>query len=237
MKKLLPIILFLTTLCVLTSCDLFHEHTWQKNLIKAPSCTETGILKETCLECGEISLSEIAMSDHNYTNGICIYCGDLGTSKKELTPVSVPAGSNNDEKWMISKIYDISCSMGYYESYATFTSTISDTSIKNVKISNLGLLQFTVFCSINEKDYETPLMYSINKGSPDNPTAPLGMLLRADLTNGNLYLTYTTGVKMYAGTLSENRGVYITGFGINSDNELIIYYSNDTLAFAGMIPS
>ncbi len=55
-----------------------HEggHTWDEGTVtKKPSCTEEGVLTYTCTECGETSTEVIAKTEHEYKDGVCIYCG------------------------------------------------------------------------------------------------------------------------------------------------------------------
>ena len=90
-------------------------------------------------------------------------------------------------------------------------------------------------CSDDGEEFDTPLIYSITRVSPENKNKSIGTIIRADVVDGELYLTYNNGNEVFAGCLSGKNIVTIVGFGINYENELIIYYSNDTLAFGGKL--
>ena len=237
MKKCLALLVLIFTLALsLVSCDLFHKHTWQSYLVSSPSCTQKGILKELCTECGEMVLSEINTLDHNYVNGVCTECGQYKDESTELYPVAIPIGSNNDGLWSLEKIYELLRYAGQfqYSSYYDFTSSLPDTYFTRMSISS-NALHITMTCSDDGEEFDTPLIYSITRVSPENKNKSIGTIIRADVVDGELYLTYNNGNEVFAGCLSGKNIVTIVGFGINYENELIIYYSNDTLAFGGKL--
>lgn len=219
------------------SCSLFHKCSFQSYLVKEPTCTEKGILKELCLECGDISYSEINMLEHNYVNGVCVYCGALGTDKKELVRIAIPDNSNNQGKWSIEKIYTIACHIGYNGTFSSFMSSFNNVSVKNASLDGLGMIHLTLTYVYQNEPFDIPLLYTIDRVSPDNPGTSVGVLLRADIIESKLYFTYTTGTQTYAGNFNDSEENAISGFGINANNELIVYYENNTMAFAGKVTS
>ena len=64
----------------------------------------------------------------------------------------------------------------------------------------------------------------------NNPTCTQKGLIK-------LYVTYSTGEELFASTFYDNNEIGIIGFGVNIENELVIYYSDNTIAFAGTISS
>lgn len=236
-KTFISIFLIVSMLLCLCSCNLFHKHSWQSYLVKEPTCTEKGVLKELCLECGDVSYEEINMLEHNYSNGICTVCGALGSNKKDLTRVPIPDNSDNQGKWSTEKIYVMACHAGYTGTYSSYIASFNNISIKNARFDAFGMIEFTLTYIYQDKTFDIPLLYTIDKVSPENPGASVGVFLRADINESKLYFTYTTGTQAYVGNFNDIQGNSISGFGINNNNELIVYYENDTIAFAGKIMS
>ena len=100
-KHLLSLGAFVLTLCLLlTSCSLFHTHSWDEGVITTKvTCTTTGVTTYTCTGCGETKTEEIAATGkHNYTSkitteatctkaGVKTYtCSTCGDSYKETIP-------------------------------------------------------------------------------------------------------------------------------------------------------
>jgi hypothetical protein len=235
-KKLSASLLLVATVFSITSCNIFHQHSWQKQLTKAPTCTEKGILKEFCTDCGEIVLSEINMSEHSFINGMCAFCGTIESTKKELTPIAIPSGADNEGMWSLEKIYELACVIGFEGSYDRFTKVLTGVSLKNASVGLFNSFNATAVANMTEGNIlEFPVALTYETVSPKNPGASLGVILRADINDSELLLTYTTGIQISAGKFNSNYGVKIVGIGINADNELIVYYSNNTMAFAGKI--
>ena len=238
-NTLVSLMLIILTIFSLTSCKLLHKHTWKDYLVKAPTCTEIGILKSLCIECGKAEYSEISKAEHNYVNGVCTVCNGLNNSKNGLTAVPMPTNANNQGKWSFPKIHEKVCStMNTNVSYSAFMNSLSGASLKNASINLFGSLSLTVTYPLkNGGIFEMPVVLSIDNVSPTNPSESIGYLLRADIKNSELYMTYTTGLEMYAGKISGNGENAISGFGVNSQKELVIYYSNNTIAYGGKFAS
>lgn len=238
-KGIVALSLIAVSVFSFTACNLFHKHVWQDHLLKAPSCTEVGILKSLCIECGKSEYSEINMADHNYINGICSVCGCIGTPNKELTATRIPENADNQGMWSFYNIHNKARStMDLHMSYSEFMSSISGSSLKNASIDAFGLLHITAtYPMSNGKIFELPLVLAVDKVSPSSSAAPIGVLLRADIENNELFLTYTTGTQVSAGKILGGTETVISGFGINAKKELIIYYSNNTIAYAGVFAS
>lgn len=237
MKKICLLLTIAILALSFTSCNIFHKHEWQKYLVKSPTCTENGILKELCIECGDIELSEINPLQHNYVNGVCTECNATPTDQTQLTFMPVPAGSDNFGRWTLNEIYNIVYSLGYKVSYEIFISSIEDISFKKASISSSDTFKMTSEFDHDGLIIETPISYNIKRVSPKNPNTSVGTLLRADVVNGSLKLTYTSGIELNAGKFRNPYGASITSFGINNENELVIYYSDNTLVFAGTLAS
>ena len=239
-RTIISLFLILLTTFSFASCNILHKHVWQDHLVKSPSCTEVGILKSLCIECGKSEYSEISMTEHNYANGICTACGvSADSAKKALTAVQMPTNADNQGMWSFSKIHEKTCStLNADVSYSSFMYSLSGASLKNASFNVIGMLRLTVTYPLNNGSvFETPVILTVDKVSPINSDSPIGVLLRADIENNELFLTYTTGNKVSAGKIIGNNETTISGFGINSKNELIIYYSNNTIAFGGLFAS
>lgn len=65
MKKIISIILLVTILSFMTSCQ--HEHTWSEwQIAKEATCTENGINTRVCDDCGETQNITIYAESHSY---------------------------------------------------------------------------------------------------------------------------------------------------------------------------
>ena len=51
------------------------EHDYVSYVIAEPTCTNEGIIEQTCEKCGEKIYSDIQPLGHKYVNGICVRCG------------------------------------------------------------------------------------------------------------------------------------------------------------------
>ena len=123
-------------------------------------------------------------------------------------------------------------------SYTSFMYSLSGASLKNASMNAVGMLRLTVTYPMNNGSIiETPVILTVEKVSPSSSNASIGVLMRADIDNNELLLTYTTGTQVSAGKVTGSSGTTISGFGINAKNELIIYYSNNTIAYAGKFAS
>lgn len=83
---------------VLTQIDIEPEHTWDSGTtITAPTCTTDGVIRYTCLECGETKTETLSKTGHNWNDGVittaatydtdglktytCLNCGNKQTEK------------------------------------------------------------------------------------------------------------------------------------------------------------
>ena len=231
-------LLIITTMLTATSCNIFHNHTWTAHLIKTPTCTEVGILKNLCTECGEATYSEISMTAHNYVNGICSQCGTQGAAITSLPTMTLPDNADNDGMWSFEMIYETASSTLFSGTYSDFMNSLSGLSLKNARVDSLSVLRVTALATLNDGTVcELPLILPTETVSPQSPSASVGVILRADIKDGELLLTYTTGTQISAGLLNPKVGTKIIGFGINKDKELIIYHSNGMISFGGRFAS
>lgn len=237
MRKISLLLIIVIIALSTTSCDMFHKHKWESYLVKFPTCTENGILKNLCIECGDIELSEINPLQHNYVNGVCTECNATPTHQTQLTFIPVPEWSDNYGRWSLNEIYTVVYNLGYKVTYNEFISSIDDISFKKASITDSDVFKMTAICESEGIVLETPLIYSVQRVSPKNPNASVGTLLRADVVDGSLKLTYTSGIELDAGKFKNSYGPSITAIGINHENELVIYYSDNTLVFAGTLAS
>ena len=240
-KKIISVVLIVVSvLLTATSCQLisniFHKHTWQDFLAKEPTCTEVGLLKKVCLECGETEYSEINMSNHVFRDDVCIYCGGTKDALVRITKVVLPSGLNNDGMWSMDKVYQTACDVSFGGSYESFVNSLSKGSLKNASIDSVGMLHITaLFYLRSGKISEAPLMLAYEAVSPLNPTSSVGTIWSAYVKGGNLILTYANGKEIQAGSFDSSENSYIIGFGINTAKELVVYYSDNTIGFGGKI--
>ncbi len=221
------------------ACSIFnnHTHSWNNYIVKIPTCTENGLLEKLCEECGEKEYEDLMSSGHNYQNGACTICGQFGYSDNQIEPIPMPEGSNNSAAWSLEKIYQTAQTFGVADSYDVFINKLAYGTLDSVYLDNLGLLHVSAnYTNTSNKEVSLPLITAIGKVSPTNAKeSKFGYISKVSFYNGQLTLTYADGVQATLGKLT-NDLVTITKFGINPDNELVVYYSNNTIAFAGKVP-
>ena len=238
MKRLFIALLCLITLLSTVACSEKHTHTWKNYLIKTPTCTQQGLLERLCENCGEKAYESIETSAHDYQDGACSVCGIIGSSNTSLTHFPLPNDSNNEARWSMYKIYETATSTKIFKgTYDEFLIEFSSGKMEEIYINNLGLIHFIASgIDNNNKRVEAPLSFVIGKVSPKNPEEiKYGTIQSAEFNNNELFLIYNDGVRISTGTFNPTSKIYITGFGINENYEFVVYYSDNTIAFAGTI--
>lgn len=223
-------------LFVFSSCNLFHQHSWENYLAKSPTCTDTGILKKLCLECGSAEFVEINPIEHEYINGVCTVCGSKGSDKK-LVNIETPFNSDNSGAWSFDKIYEFITDVGYTKSYSDYMRIMSNSTagFDSASIDSFGNLNASFSYTFQSGNYKVPLTVKVTKVSPENPESSVGRIIRVDVIKSDIYISYSDGSQVYAGSFKQDKANRIIGFGINVENELIIYYFNNTISFCGNI--
>lgn len=239
MKKIFSFLLAtLLLISFLSSCSLFEQHThdFESYLVKAPTCKEKGLVERLCKTCGEKEYEDLMESGHLYSNGVCTGCGLFGSPEDKIVPTPMPSGSNNQAAWTMSKIHENVLKFGFDVSYQDFINTLGEGTISAPYFDGLGILHFSVHTTLNTNEIvDVPISLVVGRVSPVSES-PLPTIRMIEVSNGNLLVQYTDGVQVSGGSFRIHQQVpYITGFGINTNNELIAYYSNNTLAFFGTI--
>ncbi len=239
MKKIFS--LFLASLLLvfsLSSCSLFEKHTheFESYLVKAPTCQEKGLIERLCVSCGEKEYEDLMESGHLYSNGVCTGCGLFGSPENEITPVPMPSGANNQAAWTMSKIHETVLKFGFNVSYQDFVNTLGEGTISNPYFDGLGILHFSVHAILEAgKIIDVPVSLVVGRVSPVSGEE-LPVIRSAEISSGSVILQYANGTQVSCGGFRVNSATpYITGFGINTNNELIAYYSNNTIAFLGSV--
>ena len=242
MKKILVVVaLILLLTVVLASCGMVshwtHEHTWQYHLMKQPTCIEVGLMEALCLECGEKEYMEINTAAHTYIGGFCSDCGAKASSKNALERISLPAGADSSNVWSMYKLFETACEFKFKGSYEKFVMSLSGVHLKEAYLDAVGLFHVTVSTPLADGGrFTAPVALTVGRIDVENPKASVGTLLRADIVEGELQLTYTDGTSRSAGCFhAVGLAEKIVGFGISKNSELLVYYSDSTVAFAGSI--
>ncbi|MBR7095667.1 MAG: hypothetical protein IKC73_05570 [Clostridia bacterium] len=246
MKRIKFLAFFLGLLLVfggLTSCTLVsqltHEHEWQYRVAKAPTCTETGLMESLCVGCGEKTYNDIEKSAHAYVNGVCRDCGAQGSHQDTLERIPVPGGTDISRAWSLYQIYETVKELDskYKKSYAAFSASFSGVYLKDASLDSVGLFHTTISVPFsNGKRLETPLALNIGAITVANPKPSVGKLLRADIVENELIFTYTDGSTRSAGSFTgTGLAEKIVGFGIGTNADLLVFYSDESIAFAGTI--
>ena len=106
----------------------------------------------------------------------------------------------------------------------------------DASISKVGTISFTFSdTGENGKTLETPMILPYSKVAQSNPNPSIGVITRVSIFENELFISYTNGMQVSAGSFSPVNYSYIIGFGINSSKELVIYYSDNQVAFGGTI--
>lgn len=225
------------------SCDNDeHTHEWEYYVVKSSTCLNKGLLEKICAECGEKEYEDIQPIGHFFLQGACIYCGTEGNNSSSLPSVAMPQNANNSAKWSFSKIHETAQTLGYPSDYADFMYEVGkNATIDSIYLDSLGFLHLDASSEItnpNNQEYanfQISLPLLVGKVSPQNDGASLGTIEKMQLKNSIATITYTDGTQVIAGSLSSEASDRIDGFGINPNNELVIYYANNTISFAGTV--
>lgn len=221
-------------LLALTACDMFHDHVWEYRIAKDATCTEKGLLELLCTDCGEKDYVDLQPIAHNYRDGFCVDCGASVSADKRIEKITMPADADVEGRWSLNAIYDLACTFDYKGSYQSFASDLSGSSLKQASLDNLGLFHVTVTApTARGGTLETPVVLPVDKVSVNNPHPSLGRLLRADIMGNELIFTYADASQCSAGNFTGD--MHITGFGINTAGELVIFYQNNMIAFVGTL--
>lgn len=242
LKKTTLIAFILLSIFSLSSCEkvkgIFnkHEHVWENYIVKAPSCTQRGLLEKICVDCGQKEYEDIAISGHNYSDGKCTVCGIYGANDYEnLIKITLPDTSNNNAAWDMSKIYETAKNFYKELTHDEFYEYFSLGYLTEAYVDSLGMFHITA----SNNEVELPLSFLVGKVSPINTTGiNHGTIHRFETDGSNAVITYTNGLKISAGRIIPSQSkaeTVITAFGLNVDNELVLYYSDSTIAFAGKI--
>ena len=215
-----------------------HKHKWQYYLEESPTCAKVGSLMMICLKCGEMAHQEISKEPHRFYRYICMDCGASAHSEVSLNYIELPLGMSHDNAWTTSEIYQTACTLGCELEYDQFLKNLSrsDIAIRQPSFNIFG--NFTVTTSIvnkNETVIDVPISLPLDKINLTNTEDSIGTILRVDITDGNIVATYSDGMRLNIGTFNASHYTNVEGFGINEENELIIYYANDTIAFVGSL--
>ncbi|MBR7117678.1 MAG: hypothetical protein IKC87_08230 [Clostridia bacterium] len=236
-KTLLSFILLVSCVLSLSSCNIFHDHVWINYLEKTPTCSSIGVIKRICYECGEVEYDQIATLFHNYdVIGKCTECGAYA-SEKELKPIKYPIDLDYSGIKSLSDIHEFACTLGSQLSYSEFIKAISydNFALYDIHISSVNRLTSTVkLKGLENTTIEIPISVMIDEIKIVNPYNSIGDVLRFDIISGELLITYKTGEQISAGFINQTARS-VTGFGISVQNEILIFYSDDTVAFAGKI--
>ena len=239
-KSVLSVFFSCALLFASTACSLNrHTHEWTNYIVKQPTCTEKGLLEKLCEDCGDKKYEDLAPIGHTYQGGSCTVCGSIGYSEYEAEPIPMPEGANNVAMISWEKLYNIKQTI-YPEdniSFETFISLLSCGQLTNLYIDNLGLFHATAqfLNDSQQKKFELPIIWSVGKVSPTNQKeSKFGNVSSVKVQIDQLIVTYSDGVQTDVGTL-KNSPITITGFGLNPNNEIVVYYSNNTIAFVGKI--
>ena len=243
MKKIktFSVIFSVYTLLAAVSCSILpHKHAWSNFIVKQPTCTEKGLLEKLCEECGEKEYEDINPSGHNYQNGACTICGTFGYADHEVEPIPMPEDANNMAALTWEKLYNIKQTVYYEENFplSLFMNTLSNGSLTDIYLDTLGLFHTTAaFLNSKQLNLEIPIIWSVGKVSPINPKeSKFGTVSRVHLQDNQMIVTYNNGIQTSIGSI-QNSNITITGFGLNTDNEFIVYYSDNTIAFVGNVSS
>ena len=232
-KMLLLFVLTVMLILSLTSCDLFHDHVWQYRMVKEVTCTSKGIIELICTDCGEKDYVELEMIEHDYRDGVCFNCGAIEAPKQiQLSPL--PAEADVNGKWSMEAIYDLACTFQYNGTYTDFLYSLSGTLLKQANLDKVGMFHVTVSISMPQGGtLETPLILPIEKISVDNPYSSVGRILNANVIGDELFFTYNDGTQCSGGKFTGDAS--ITGFGISESREVVIFYQNNMIGFAGTL--
>ncbi len=236
MKKSMLFILFAVCLLLLSSCNCDHTYEW--NILKAATCTESGEREGTCTECGamitetvpagHVEVIDEALEPACLTKGKtegkhCSLCGEVF-----LESETIPALGHVYTEWEFdSEKHQRVCTgcgktqkmehniaSGEKECAECGYSKVVPTPNKDTEytVENLGNFTKTIYLRVNDGGYRndgTPVIYTVSDGNP----MALFIMLHAE--TGEILLERELEKSSGAwGVFTHSSGdVYITGHG------------------------
>ena len=102
--KIFTIFVFLLTFSLmLTSCSLFHKHSFMEwETTKNATCSEAGVRERIC-KCGEKQTENISPVGHAVENGICVKCETIFSPYVALRHAVKTNGTLEENNYMLTK--------------------------------------------------------------------------------------------------------------------------------------
>ena len=104
-KKVSVVALMLVFVMILSSCSLFHKHSFGEwEVEKEATCTESGIKKRSCSSCDEVQTESIAAKGHTIEDGFCMDCKEIFDPYKALAHAVKTKGTrSSDNTYQLSR--------------------------------------------------------------------------------------------------------------------------------------
>lgn len=116
---------------MLSSCSLFHKHSFGEWEIKAEAtCTEDGSQSRYC-ECGEVQTETIRAKGHNIEEGVCTDCKKIFDAYKALIQYVKNNGERSDNT------YSVSMKVNQYNQRIRFNADTSELSFVEITDSTI----------------------------------------------------------------------------------------------------
>ena len=220
------------------------QHDWELYIAKNPTCVTNGILEMNCKLCGEKEFKELLSSGHTYKNNVCDICGEINDGSG-LSKFPLPENVSTKGKWTFQDILKTVYELTPYDpdeyTYETLLSDISTGYAQDIYLDPLNLLHFN---AIQKSEYfntlpmEASLAIPVERVEIKNPEEKKSSnIYRVESNNNEMWITYNDGLQISAGKFlsKDDQSVIIEALGINKNNELVVYYNNATVAFAGQV--
>ena len=216
-KKMLSVVsLMLVFVMVLSSCSLFHKHSFGEwEVEKEATCTESGERKRACSSCGEVQTERIDAKGHTIEDGFCTDCKEIFDPYKALAHAVKTKGTrssdntyklsrklSNSEAWISCDATDGKLAFGYLTEDIVFAIYLEPSQNKY----DVGMLDtlgsssnMTTGYIYNHIELSSPKVYNVSStGSVSSALKEImAMMAGITLENASVILSqYETGITM-----------------------------------------
>jgi hypothetical protein len=220
-----------------------HEHSWGSFYIaEQPTCSKEGKIEKICSVCGEKAYDTLNKLEHNYVGGVCTVCGDK--DKEESVPEGTTVGID------VKYIYNKFNSFGNSVTETRFIEYLSKYSLEDLHTDLLGTLCFDVIN--NDKSFPLCLTGALidfeGEFDRSNLLTVTKIVMRYEDVMSKaetiMSVVYSDGTIKDVGAMDFSSleletdltpSVKVSSLGVNKQNELIIFYNNQTARLAGKI--
>ncbi len=221
------------------------EHDFTNYVIVEPSCVKEGMIERVCTICGEKVYEPLQPLGHTWKDGVCVVCGEVqdpdGT--EEPGEGEEPGGTDDpgeteeplpDRTLFMSfkDVYEKSQLLGFAYTAEEFYQFAENVVFTDLYLNGSNRLKVTADGVVSD-------VGEVCVDAPFSAEAELGVLMRAEIKNGQLFVSDRTGSTKSFGVFTvyaepQNQDT-IDGFLLNFQSELLLLYSGGEIVKVGTV--